>query len=93
MAIHDNLHALSDLGNYELKNHDKDIRNWPLMSEGGRQIGRINELLIDRDADRVAAVRLDNGATVPVEGLDIKDDHVIDRGAAGRHAAEDRFTS
>jgi hypothetical protein len=91
--IKDNLKALGDLGNYELKNDDKDIRNWPLMSEGGREIGRINELLIDRDNDRVAAVRLDNGTTIPVEGLDIQDGHVIDRGAAGHHAAGDRFTS
>ncbi|GGC96260.1 PRC-barrel domain-containing protein [Aquisalinus flavus] len=91
--IHENLTPLGDLGNYKLENEDQDIRGLPLVSPDGRTLGKIEDMLVDKEDKRVAAIRLDQGLTVPVDGLEIQDDQVIDHGAKGAHAAGDRAYS
>ena len=83
---HDRLTRFSDLSGWKLEEGHQDVRNMPLHSPDGKKIGRIDDLLVDEGAERVAAVRLDDGRTVPVEPLEILDDKVIDHGAGHVHA-------
>jgi len=69
-----NLDTLSD---WQLVNEDQDIRGYPVRSVTGDEYGKIEDMLVDKDAEHVLAVRMDDGRLVAVEHLDIKDDHVI----------------
>ena len=94
--MHDNKHFdhLEALDKWELENDRQDIRGRPLMTQTGERLGVIEHLLVDRDHERVAAVRLADGRTFPVEPLDIRDDAVIlkadDRTGAAASAGSDR---
>lgn len=81
---HDNdFEKLETLDKWELENDRQDIRGRPLVSHSGERLGVIEHLLVDRDHERVAAVRLSDGRTFPAEPLDIRDDVVV-LNAAGR---------
>ncbi|HEV2080740.1 MAG TPA: PRC-barrel domain-containing protein [Allosphingosinicella sp.] len=72
-----NFEALEDLDKWQLQDDDQDIRGRMLVSATGDSIGRIDKLLVDREHERVAAVRLADGRTFPVEPLLRKDDVVV----------------
>lgn len=78
---------LDALDDYELEHASQDIRGRPLVSPSGEKYGIIRELLVDRNAERVAAVRLDNGKVCAVEPLEIHDNAVVYGAAAEEHAA------
>lgn len=88
---HDNrfneLHGLSD---WQLENDDQDIRGYPVRSRTGEAYGKIDDMLVDKDNERVVAVRMDDGRLVGVEHLDIQSDHVIYRDDGP--AANTRYT-
>lgn len=69
--------ALEELDNWQLEDSDQDIRGRMLVTTTGTGIGRIDHLLVDRGHERVAAVRLTDGQTFPVEPLLIKKDVVV----------------
>ncbi len=73
--------ALEDLDHWQLHDEDQDIRGRMLVSATGDAIGKIDKLLVDRAHERVAAVRLADGRTYPVEPLLRKDDVVVLLGA------------
>ncbi len=77
---------LDRLDNYELEHSSQDIRGYPLVSPQGQKYGTIQDLLVDRDHNRVAAVELENGKRCAVEPLEIHDDVVVYGDAAERHA-------
>lgn len=77
---------LDTLGDYELENSSQDIRGMPLVNPQGERLGIIDELLVDRDQNRVAAVRLEDGRVTPVEPLEIHDNVVVYGEAARTHA-------
>jgi hypothetical protein len=79
------LKRFSDLSGWKLEEGHQDVRNMPLHAPDGKKIGRIDELLVDEDAERVAAIRLEDGRVVPVEPLEILDDKVIDHGGGHVH--------
>lgn len=81
------LTALERLDRWELEHDSQDVRGWPLLSSSGERIGTIQEMLVDRDRERVAAIRLDDGRALPVEPLEIRGDVVILHAPA---AAEER---
>lgn len=100
--MHNDSHfeKLETLDKWELENDWQDIRGRPLIGEDGERLGIIEHLLVDPDHERVAAVRLADGRTFPVEPLDIRDDAVIlkaaDRtrtaaGSEGIRGAEERI--
>ena len=62
---------LDALGDWKLEHKSQDIRGMPLVSPAGEQFGIIDDLLVDRDNERVMAVRLEDGRVTPVEPLDI----------------------
>jgi len=82
MNDHQQLRPLAELGDYELKNERQDIRCEAVVGPSGRSVGRVDELLVDKDHERVAAVRLDDGAVIPVENLERRGDTVLLRAAA-----------
>lgn len=79
---------LDTLDNYELAHDSQDIRGRPLVSPEGRKYGVIEDLLVDRDNNRVTAVRLDDGRVCAVEPLVIHDNSVVYGEAAQAHATE-----
>lgn len=77
---------LDALGDWKLEHSTQDIRGMPLVSAEGHQFGIIDDLLVDRQSERVAAVRLKDGRVTPVEPLDIHDNCVVYGEEARRHA-------
>ena len=70
---------------YKLQEPHQDVRGLPLYAAAGTKVGMIDELLVDEVAERVAAVRLEDGRVVPVEPLEIRTDRVVDHGAGHVH--------
>ena len=73
----DYLRTLDSLGDWELQDAGQDIRGRPLVTTTGERIGTIDDLLVDRENERVAGVRLTGGEVFPVEPLVIEDDDVV----------------
>jgi len=68
---------LEVLEDWKLEHEQQDIRNRPLVTTNGTTLGMIEDLLVNRDQERVAAVRLDSGQVAAAEALDIHDDKVL----------------
>ena len=68
---------LEALNDWELEHEEQDIRNRPLVTPTGESLGIIDDLLVDRGAERVAAVRLEDGRVCAVEALEIHPTKVI----------------
>lgn len=68
---------LDSLSNWELVHDDQDIRGWPVSSRTGDAYGTIDDMLVDKDNERVLAVRLTDGRLVAVDHLEIRDSDVI----------------
>lgn len=71
------LPTLAELDDWQLEDNDQDIRGWPLENKAGDRLGIVSRMLVDRDRERVAAVVLEDGSTVPVERIDILSDRVV----------------
>jgi hypothetical protein len=50
---------LSDLGKWDVAEGEPDIRGWEVRTIGGRDLGRVNELLVDPDAGEVVMLDVD----------------------------------
>jgi sporulation protein YlmC with PRC-barrel domain len=68
---------LSEESEYHVVHPNQDCRGWPVVDEGGRPVGKVQELIIDTERDRVAALRLADGAEVPVERVTLLDGSVV----------------
>ena len=86
MKHDDRFESLDSLGDWQLVHDNQDIRGWPVRSLTGDEYGKIADMLVDKDAEHVIAVRMEDGRLVSVDHLDIRDDDVIynDAGAASR---------
>lgn len=47
------LHKLNELEDYEIADHDPDVRGWNVVDGRGREIGEVDELIVDLDAMKV----------------------------------------
>ena len=65
-----------ELSGWKLEDSDQDIRGWPVKDDTGREIGRVDDMIVDTDSRRVEAVTLNNGAELLVSALDIRDHSV-----------------
>lgn len=65
--------TLADLDDWQLENSDQDLRGRPLMTRSGQTLGTVKRMLVDCDHKRVSALMLDNGRTVAVEDVEIRD--------------------
>lgn len=83
---HDRFDELEELGDWNLVNKEQDIRGFAVLDTSGNSYGKIRDLLVDKKKKHVAAVRLEDGRTVPASHLEIRDLDVVyhDNGAASR---------
>jgi hypothetical protein len=54
-----NLVPLHDLKGYKVADGEPDIRGWSVFSSTGREVGRVDELLVDGDAGEVVMLDID----------------------------------
>lgn len=73
----ENLEQLENLEEWALCDSDQDIRNCALVTTQGQTIGIIDDMLVDRAENRVAAVRLEDGRICPAGNLEIRDSKVV----------------
>ena len=50
---------LSELGSWDVAEGEPDIRGWEVRTVGGRELGKVKELLIDPDAHEVVMIDVD----------------------------------
>lgn len=50
---HDRIAPLSDLSDYEVADHDPDVRGWDVIAADGRKIGEVEDLVVDTQAMKV----------------------------------------
>jgi hypothetical protein len=50
---------LSDLGKWDVADGEPDIRGWEVRTVGGRELGKVKELLVDPDAGEVVMLDVD----------------------------------
>lgn len=50
---------LDELDNYEVADHDPDIRGWDVISADGRKIGKVDDLFVDTAAMKVRYIGVD----------------------------------
>lgn len=67
---------LGELGNWDVAEGEPDIRGWDVRTVGGRDLGKVKELLIDPDEREVVMIAVDlNGsdrrAQVPLRLIEI----------------------
>ena len=76
--------VLSNLEGWDLEDTESDPRGMAVEAESGQRLGRVRDLVIDTDKERVIAVTLENGKVVPLTVLERRDAIlVMIRGAAG----------
>jgi sporulation protein YlmC with PRC-barrel domain len=111
MRHHDDLHRtgtaaavepgvlpLKELKDFQVAKGDPDVRGWEVLSNDGRRIGKVEELLVDTAAMRVRYLEIDldndlrnlaQGGT----GAGTKSDNIlIPIGSAQLHEKDDRVT-
>src|SRR5689334_11228405 len=50
---------LSELGRWDVAEGEPDIRGWEVRTVGGRELGKVKELLVDPDANEVVMIDVD----------------------------------
>jgi stress response protein YsnF len=63
---------LERMGDYKLAHSSQDVRGHDLKTDDGRKIGRIDNMLVDRDREEVYALELEDGRLVNVDYVDIR---------------------
>ena len=89
MAHHEDIHSkddsysyeyqgkpLSDLESWKLEHSEQDIRGMKLYLNPTTILGTIEEMLVDKEAEEVSAVRLKDGQLVATKDLVIGEDAV-----------------
>lgn len=79
MDKNDRFDELESLSNWELVHENQDIRGREVQSETGELYGKVEDMLVDKDKEHVAAVRLSDGRLVPAHHLEITDARVVYR--------------
>jgi len=54
---------LKDLGSWDVAEGEPDIRGWEVRTVGGRDLGKVKELLVDPDAGEVVMIDVDLSGT------------------------------
>ncbi len=77
MQYDDRFGKLEALEAWQLVDDEQDIRGREVVSTTGAAYGRIEDLLVDKDKEHVAAVKLSDGRLVAVDNLEIRADDVV----------------
>lgn len=48
-----NLYYLEELSNYEVEDSDKDVRGWEVKDKDGKVLGKVDNLLVNKNKERV----------------------------------------
>lgn len=76
----DRLARLGELSGYKVADGDPDPRGWEVVTADGQRIGRVDDLIVDRDAERAQYldVRLERGGDrhvlIPAEAVRVGDE-------------------
>lgn len=76
-----NSEPLSKLNDYELTNKSQDVRGWPVKDASGAVLGKVQELLVDTQAEHVTTLVLDNGQHISASDVTLADRTVLLAGA------------
>lgn len=68
---------LSDLRDWKLVSDDQDLRGRRLIDESGRDLGVIDQMMVNTDAERVDSVRSNTGELYPVGAIEIRDNDTV----------------
>lgn len=71
------IRPLSELVEYHVVHPNQDCRGWDVVDESGRLLGRVAELMVDLDRERVCALRMADGVSVDVENVSLLDGSVV----------------
>jgi sporulation protein YlmC with PRC-barrel domain len=71
------LHRLSELEDWHVSDRDEDIRGREIYARGGDRLGKVEDMLVDTDAELVRTIILDNGERYSVEDIEIENDGVF----------------
>lgn len=53
------LHRLDALDDYKVADDDPDVRNWKVLDKNGDEIGKVDELIVDKEAKKVRYLDVD----------------------------------
>ncbi len=66
----DRVVPLNSLSGYKVADGEPDIRGWDVMASDGRRLGRVDDLLVDTQANKVRYVNVEGGpqghVTIPI---------------------------
>ncbi|HWM92652.1 MAG TPA: PRC-barrel domain-containing protein [Thermoanaerobaculia bacterium] len=97
-AVDQGVVPLKDLKDFQVAKGDPDVRGWEVLSNDGRRIGKVDDLLVDTAAMRVRYLDIDldndlrnlaGGGTGPGTK---RDNILIPIGSAQLHEKDDRVT-
>lgn len=71
----DDIYKLENLSDYKLEHPSQDIRGQELITSDGQRVGRVDEMLVDVDRERVAAIRLDDDRVIDIDHIELRDDN------------------
>jgi len=84
---------LASLDEWELENEDQDLRGRLLLTPEGQEIARIDDMLVDRERERISALRLSDERLVDIDYVDIREGRPVllvpDRGIPATPAGVD----
>jgi uncharacterized protein (TIGR02271 family) len=64
---------LRDLDDWQLVHEDQDLRGQTLFAPDGTAAGRVDQMIVDTDTERVVALRLEDGREVPTSAIELRD--------------------
>jgi len=72
----DNLVPMSALGNWKVAKGEPDIRGWEIRTVSGRQLGKVADLLVDREAGEAVLIDVDLPGTAQRAQVPIRMAHI-----------------
>ncbi len=67
------VYKLASLDDWELEHKGQDLRGLTLTTPAGEAVGKVKDMLVNLDAERVAALRLEDDRVVDIDYVDIRD--------------------
>ncbi len=64
---------LSTTDDWQLKFDEQDVRGFTALDADGNEVGRVSDMIVDTDEERVDAVTLEDGTEYPARDLSIGD--------------------
>lgn len=58
------IYYLNELSDYEVADNDKDVRGWKVKDKDGRVIGKVNNLLVNKNTERVVYLDVEVDTTI-----------------------------